>query len=380
MTDLLAMQRAVWRSKRSTTEKIVMLAILDHYSATSPEPWPSVTRIGAHCGLGRTAVLDALASLERSEVLVVRRVSGCTNQYDLSQLVMRLEQVDPADPPPSGPRGGARQSAKQTGPVRAADQPAAQTRPAPGHGPSAMRTEPVRLAAPKEPKKEPIKEPTVVRAHARPDPALPLVERARLVLRDPRAAEQLRPQDWEETGQIAAAYGYATGSRRPLSELQRDRGLRAIVELLAAGFAVEDVTWVASSVPHRPWWRSGERIRGLGSLSIEVVSRAIAERDAPPRPTLAKTRGSSMSDEERRIHRNTLLENASAGWYGAEFRRTAMSGNQLRALVDELECLEALGQLRRGGRCPDGSSARRMVDATATTKSSNACRFIRRPS
>src|SRR5438128_12643277 len=31
MSDLLAMQRAVWRAKRSTTEKIVLLAILDHY-------------------------------------------------------------------------------------------------------------------------------------------------------------------------------------------------------------------------------------------------------------------------------------------------------------------------------------------------------------
>ena len=28
MSDLLGMQRAVWRSKRSTTEKIVLLAIL----------------------------------------------------------------------------------------------------------------------------------------------------------------------------------------------------------------------------------------------------------------------------------------------------------------------------------------------------------------
>jgi len=77
MSDLLAMQRAVWRAKRSTTEKIVLLAILDHYSDSSPEPWPSVARLAEHCGLGRTAVLDALASLESASVLVVRRVAGC---------------------------------------------------------------------------------------------------------------------------------------------------------------------------------------------------------------------------------------------------------------------------------------------------------------
>lgn len=80
MSDLLAMQRAVWRSKRSTTEKIVLLAILDHFSDSSPEPWPSVARLAEHCGLGRTAVLDALASLEKANVLVVRRMTGCANR------------------------------------------------------------------------------------------------------------------------------------------------------------------------------------------------------------------------------------------------------------------------------------------------------------
>lgn len=321
MSDLLAMQRAVWRAKRSTTEKIVLLAILDHYSDSSPEPWPSVARLAEHCGLGRTAVLDALANLEGAGVLVVRRVAGGANQYGLSQLVQALE------------------------PVRETDQSASQTSPPAGPHQSAKRTGPVRLADPKEPKKEPNKEPTAVRAPARPDPNMPLVERAQLALRDPRAAVQLRPQDWPETKQVAAAYGAATGSPRPLSELARDSGLRAVVKLIAAGYAVDDITWLASSVPREPWWRSGDRIRGLGSLSVEVASRALGERDAPPRPTVAKAPRSGVSDEERRIHRNTLLENAAAGWYGPEFRRTATHGSGLRELVDELERLEASGTL-----------------------------------
>ena len=100
MSDLLGMQRAVWRSKRSTTEKIVLLAILDHYSDSSPEPWPSVNRLAEHCGLGRTAVLEALAALESAGVLVVKRAAGCPNHYDLSQLVQALgtEPVRDADP------------------------------------------------------------------------------------------------------------------------------------------------------------------------------------------------------------------------------------------------------------------------------------------
>ncbi|HKY38416.1 MAG TPA: hypothetical protein VJN18_20880 [Polyangiaceae bacterium] len=241
------------------------------------------------------------------------------------------------------------ESASAAQPARDADQSEDSTSPPARRDQSACRTGPVRLADPKDPKKDPTKEPTAVRARgSQPDPAMPLAERARLVLRDPRAAAHLRPHEWPETKQIAAAYGAATGSQRPLSELKRDAGLRAIVELIAAGYAVDDITWLASSVPREAWWRSGDRIRGLGSLSIEVASRALGERGAPPRPTVAKAPRSAVSDEERRIHRNTLLENAAAGWYGAEFRRAAVGADGLRELADKLETMEALGELARG--------------------------------
>ena len=72
MIDLLGMQRAVWRSARTTTEKIVLLAIADFYSDRWPEPWPSVPTLAERCSLGRTAVLEAIAALERDGVLVVR--------------------------------------------------------------------------------------------------------------------------------------------------------------------------------------------------------------------------------------------------------------------------------------------------------------------
>lgn len=362
MSDLLGMQRAVWRSTRSTTEKIVLLAIIDHYSDSSPEPWPSVPTLAARASLGRTAVLDALAGLEHDGVIVVKRVAGRPNRYDVSGVQATLaatpEQREAEDHERTEPVRGVDGSEERrrpmpptdvAGPVREADQCASQTSPPAGPHQSAKRMGPVRLADPKEPKKEPNKEPTAVRAPVRPDPNMPITERAQLVLQDPRAAAQLRPQDWPEAKQIAAAYGAATGSPRPLSELARDSGLRAIVELIAAGYAVDDITWLASSVPREPWWRSGDRIRGLGSLSVEVASRALGERDAPPRPSVTKAPRSGVSDEERRIHRNTLIDNAAAGWYGAECRRAATSGESLRELVNELERLEALGMLSRGG-------------------------------
>jgi hypothetical protein len=46
-----------------------------------------------------------------------------------------------------------------------------------------------------------------------------------------------------------------------------------------------------------------------------------------------------VSDEERRIHRNTLLEHAAAGWYALDLRR-ALQPTGRRELVDELERLE----------------------------------------
>src|SRR6187431_2894845 len=235
----------------------------------------------------------------------------------------------------------ATQSARRTGPVRLANGLPAPTSPPGARDQSAWRTGPVRLADPKDPKKEA----TVVQTKpGKPIPLeLPIAERAKLVLEEPREAQRLRPQHWQETRRIAEAFGTAVGCHRPLSELAGDSGLRAIVALLAAGYSVADLEWIAANVPKQAWWRRGDRVRGLGSLSVEVVSRALGERDARPR-SISQAR-SDASGEERRIHRNTLLENAEAGRYGPEIRRAALSRPNLKQLADELEQREADGDL-----------------------------------
>ena len=96
MSDLLGMQRAVLRCTRPTTEKIVLVAIIDHWSEASPEPWPSVPTLATLSSLGRTAVLDALAALERDGVIGVRRVAARPNRYDLSRVSIAL--AAPAEP------------------------------------------------------------------------------------------------------------------------------------------------------------------------------------------------------------------------------------------------------------------------------------------
>jgi hypothetical protein len=238
----------------------------------------------------------------------------------------------------------------RTSPRRKAVRLASGTSPPGGRDQSAWQTgatlQPVRLADPKDPKKDPKKEATVTQGGSgKVIPLeLPIAERAKLVLEEPREAQQLRPQHWQETRRIAEAFGAAVGCERPLSELARDSGLRAIVQLLAAGYSVADLEWVARNVPKQEWWRRGDRARGLGSLSVEVVSRALGERDARPRSSLQAR--SAGSGEERRIHRNTLLENAEAGRYGPEIRRAALSRPNLKELADELEQREANGDLR----------------------------------
>ena len=192
MSDFLGMQRAVLRSTRPTTEKIVLLAIIDHWSEASPEPWPSVPTLATLSSLGRTAVLDALAALERDRVIAVRRAAGRPNRYDLSRVMGALaapaEPVRQADQSKSlwGDDGQGEPAPKVAEPVRDADRSGPRTSPSGGRDQSVWRTGPVRLADPKDPKKQPKKEATAVRARAADVPAaalaLPIAERARLAL------------------------------------------------------------------------------------------------------------------------------------------------------------------------------------------------------
>jgi hypothetical protein len=369
------MQRAVWRSARTTTEKIVLLAIIDYYSESSQQPWPSVPTLSERTSLGRTAVLEAIAALERDGVLFVRREHGRPNRYDLSQVCVALAPVRQADPSATRttPSGGAENSdgaaAKLAEPVREANPSATRTAPRGGRDQSASRTSPVRLADPKEPRKEPKMEASRTRAGARARLdevlALPVAQRARFALVSPRDAQRLEPQDWPEVRKIVGAFAGAVGRERRLGEFAQDSGLRAIVGLLAGGNSVEDVEWVAANVPKQAWWRSDGKTRGLATFSPEVVARALEERDSGRRAGLG-TGGNARNTEERRIHRNALLMNAEAGRYGAEVRARARSGASLRELADELERWEARGELRSvGARARDGNHAKALKLAPA---------------
>jgi hypothetical protein len=337
VSDILAMQRAVWTSARSANEKLTLLAIIDYYSASSQEPWPSVATLCKRASLGRTTIIEALATLERDGVIAVRRDHGRSNRYDLSRVCTALTPVRETDQ--SATRTGTALTAVEVptpAPVRATNQSAPRTSPPSEPPPSATRTGPVRLANPKEPKMEPIKEATAVRV------------RAKLVLERADEAERQRPQDWPEVRTIVEAFSRGIGQERKLGELARDSGLRAVIALLAAGYEPNDLAWVAEQVPKQRWWREGPRSRGLATFSAEVVARALAEREG------GGGRESDARTEERRLRRNALLSNAEAGRYGAEIRRRALAGTGLKLLADELERIDARGEL---SKCTSPSSA-----------------------
>lgn len=84
--NLLAAQRAVFASELPPHEKLVMLAILDHWSKTAEHPWPGTSRLEQWTSLSRSAVLRAVGRLEKRGVLAVKRNPGRPNSYDVSRV------------------------------------------------------------------------------------------------------------------------------------------------------------------------------------------------------------------------------------------------------------------------------------------------------
>jgi hypothetical protein len=85
--DLLLAQRCVFRSTLRAPEKLVGLALLDHWSRGS-ETFPSVQRLATWTSLDRTSVMRALQGLEQRGAILVTRRKGAPNRYELGQLTL----------------------------------------------------------------------------------------------------------------------------------------------------------------------------------------------------------------------------------------------------------------------------------------------------
>jgi hypothetical protein len=94
-------RRAIHQSRLTSTEKLVILAIVDHWSTRFPKPTPGMSRLQEWCSLTRPTVLKTIASLVAKGVIPDPHQfeddgspkSGTGFVYDLSELVKRLYQL-----------------------------------------------------------------------------------------------------------------------------------------------------------------------------------------------------------------------------------------------------------------------------------------------
>jgi hypothetical protein len=74
----------VFTSTLTSTEKLVLLAILSHWSRADRNPWPGAARLSKWTSLHPKAILRILKSLETKGALSVVRSNGRTNRYSLT--------------------------------------------------------------------------------------------------------------------------------------------------------------------------------------------------------------------------------------------------------------------------------------------------------
>jgi hypothetical protein len=215
--DLLGAQRATWESALSTVEKIVLLALLDHWSKRESQPWPSVRRLCRWTSLGRTAVIVATKSLRARGVvlLAIPTQYGQTNRYDLSQVCSGVL------------------------PVRVANQSARRTSPPDGPNQSASRTTPVRQAAPKEPREGTQKEPRIARAATAARPG-------------GKGEVESQSEHKALRAHYAAEYRRSKGVEHKLAKSQGGRYAKAAQELLDA-FGLEESKAIVTRALGDPW-------------------------------------------------------------------------------------------------------------------------------
>lgn len=101
--DLMAAKRAVFRSDLRSLEKLVALALLDHWSRASNEPFPGVNRLAEWTSLDRTTVMRSLGQLEARGAIRIAKRNGKSNAYTLGQLErLPVAQRDRSQPPTGG--------------------------------------------------------------------------------------------------------------------------------------------------------------------------------------------------------------------------------------------------------------------------------------
>jgi hypothetical protein len=114
---------------------------------------------------------------------------------------------------------------------------------------------------------------------------MPLEERCQLVLARPDVAQWIQPDKWPEVRLAVVSFRAAVGKPRlPVGSFGTDAGVKRLVELYAAGLSADDVCSAIPRVVASAWWRSGDAPRDLGSMTLTVVRRSLAEQPKAVEP------------------------------------------------------------------------------------------------
>jgi len=118
--------------------------------------------------------------------------------------------------------------------------------------------------------------------HPIPGKTPSIQSRAAEKLRDPTSANWDRPASWPELVTAADAFAAALGLKKPRLGGMSDAGVRALLELFAAGFTPDELSTAANAAKTDPWCQNSTAKRGLSSISPEVVRRLLDPREMKP--------------------------------------------------------------------------------------------------
>lgn len=111
-----------------------------------------------------------------------------------------------------------------------------------------------------------------------------LAQKAARYLTNATAASFDSPANWPEVQKVAFDFAESMGLRPPrLGQMSADRGVYAIVALIAAGFSDAELEQAASAAKTDAWLRDPAANRGLSSLSVEVVRRLLEKTSGKQR-------------------------------------------------------------------------------------------------
>lgn len=108
--------------------------------------------------------------------------------------------------------------------------------------------------------------------------ALPIRERCEFVLRRPDMAQWIQPERWPEVMSFASAVGSALKFTPRLGRYDRDSGVRAAVELFAAGYTAPDLDLAAKASQSSSYFQQKAK-RDLCAFTPAVVRILLADAE-----------------------------------------------------------------------------------------------------